>query len=110
MRYSECEAPNYSKQSVTDLLGKIATFKDDFSAGYYAAEVSSAITVEIYYKASIAVTAHLTNSAVRVSQICRIWPLENIRFLDSYIKYMESVRKNLYSGIISQILCMGQFQ
>lgn len=62
VKYSECDATNYSNQPVTDLLGKIATFKDDFPAGDYAVEVSGAETVEIYYKPNIAVAAYLTDS------------------------------------------------
>lgn len=62
VKYSECDATNYSNQPVTDLLGKIATFKGDFPAGDYAVEVSGAETVEIYYKPNIAVAAYLTDS------------------------------------------------
>lgn len=61
VKYSECDATNYSRGPVTDLLGKIATFKDDFLAGDYTVEVSGAETVEIYYRPNIAVTASLTD-------------------------------------------------
>lgn len=63
VRYSECDATNYNNQPVEDLLGKIATFKDDFSAGDYTVEVSGAETVEIYYKPNVSVAAYLTDSA-----------------------------------------------
>lgn len=63
VKYSECDATNYNNHPVTDLLGKIVTFKDDFSAGDYTVEVSGAETVEIYYKPNIAVAAYLTDSA-----------------------------------------------
>jgi hypothetical protein len=63
VKYSECDATNYSNQPVTDLLGKIATFKDDFPAGNYTVEVSGAETVEIYYKPNIAVAAYLTDDS-----------------------------------------------
>lgn len=63
VKYSECDATNYTNQPVTDLLGKIATFKDDFPAGDYTVEVSGAETVEIYYKPNIAVAAYLTDSS-----------------------------------------------
>lgn len=62
VKYSKCDATNYNNQPVTGLLGKIATFKDDFSAGDYILDVSGAETLEIYYKPNIAVTACLTDS------------------------------------------------
>lgn len=62
VKYSECDATNYSNQPVKDLLGKIAVFKDDFPAGVYTLDVSGAETVEIYYKTNIEVAAYLTDS------------------------------------------------
>ena len=57
VKYSECDATNYSNQPVKDLMGKIAVFKDDFPAGAYTLEVSGAETIEIYYKTNIEVTS-----------------------------------------------------
>lgn len=62
VKYSECDATNYKNQPVTDLLGKIAVFKDDFPAGQYTLDVSGAETIEIYYKTNIEVAAYLTDS------------------------------------------------
>ena len=62
VKYSECDATNYSNQPVKDLLGKIAVFKDDFPAGEYTLDVSGAETIEIYYKTNIEVAAYLTDS------------------------------------------------
>lgn len=62
VKYSECDATNYSNQPVKDLMGKIAVFKDDFPAGAYTLEVSGAETIEIYYKTNIEVAAYLTDS------------------------------------------------
>lgn len=62
VKYSECDATNFSNQPVKDLMGKIAVFKDDFSAGEYALDVSGAETIEIFYKTNIEVGAYLTDS------------------------------------------------
>lgn len=62
VKYSECDATNYSNQPVKDLMGKIAVFKDDFPAGEYTLDVSGAETIEIYYKTNIEVAAYLTDS------------------------------------------------
>lgn len=43
----------------TSLLGKIATFKDDFVAGEYTLDVSGAETIEVYYKPNVEVAAYL---------------------------------------------------
>lgn len=61
VKYSECDATNYSNQPVKDLMGKIAVFKDDFPAGQYALDVSGAETIEIYYKTNIEIAAYLTD-------------------------------------------------
>ncbi len=63
VKYSECDAENYDNEPVTNLLGKIAIFKDDFPAGSYTIDVSGAETIEIYYKPNIEVAAYLTDSA-----------------------------------------------
>ena len=62
VKYSKCDATNYSNLPAKDLLGKIASFKDDFTAGNYTIDVSGAETIEIYYKPNIEVTAYLVNS------------------------------------------------
>lgn len=62
VKYSECDATNYSNQPVTDLMGKIAVFKDDFPAGKYTLDVSGAETIEIYYKTNIEVSAYLMDN------------------------------------------------
>lgn len=61
VKYSECDATNYNNEPATDLLGKIAIFKDDFDIGDYTVDVSGAETVEIYYKPNIEVKATLTD-------------------------------------------------
>ena len=62
VKYSECDATNYSNEPARDLVGSIATFVDDFSAGDYTVDVSGAETIEIYYKPNVEVAVYLTNS------------------------------------------------
>ena len=64
VKYSECDStkPIRTNQPVKDLLGKIATFKDDFSVGKYTIDVTGAETIEIYYKPNIEVAVYLTDS------------------------------------------------
>lgn len=62
VKYSECDVSNYDNEPVIDLLGKIATFKDDFPVGDYTLDVSGAETIEIYYKPNIEVAAYLTDN------------------------------------------------
>lgn len=60
VKYSEKAANNYSDFIVaTDLLGSIATFKDDFLSGDYTVEVTGAETIEIYYKPNVEIAAYL---------------------------------------------------
>lgn len=61
VKYSDCDATNYNNPPVKDLLGEIATFKDDFSVGQYSLDVSGAETIEIYYKPNVEVAAYLTD-------------------------------------------------
>ena len=63
VKYSECDADNYSNSSVKDLLGAISTFKDDFGAGQYTLDVTGAETIEIYYKPNVDVAAYLTDAS-----------------------------------------------
>lgn len=62
VKYSECDATNYSNEPARDLVGSIATFVGDFSAGDYTVDVSGAETIEIYYKPNVEVAVYLTNS------------------------------------------------
>lgn len=62
VKYSNCDATNYNNAPATDLVGSIATFKDDFAAGTYTIDVSGAETIEIYYKPNVEVAAYLTDS------------------------------------------------
>lgn len=62
VKYSECDAINYSNEPARDLAGSIATFIDDFSAGDYTVDVSGAETIEIYYKPNVEVAAYLTDA------------------------------------------------
>ncbi|NMA17601.1 MAG: VWA domain-containing protein [Clostridiaceae bacterium] len=62
VKYSECDAINFDSMPDTGLLGKIATFRDDFPADEYVAEVTGAETLEIYYKPNIEVAAYLKDS------------------------------------------------
>lgn len=59
--YSQCDATNYNNAPDTDLLGSIATFKDDFVAGSYSVDVSGAETIEVYYKPNVQVAAYLSD-------------------------------------------------
>ena len=60
VKYSDKAANNYSNFIVaTDLLGSIATFKDDFLSGDYTVEVTGAETIEIYYKPNVEIAAYL---------------------------------------------------
>lgn len=61
VKYSKCDAKNYSNPPTTDLLGKIATYTDDFKEGSYIADVSGAETIEIYYKPNVEVAAYLSD-------------------------------------------------
>lgn len=63
VKYSECDASNYNNTPTTDLLGSIATFTDDFTAGSYSVDVSGAETIEIFYKPNIEVAAYLTDAS-----------------------------------------------
>lgn len=62
VKYSSCDATNYSNEPVTDLVGSIAIFIDDFSVGNYTLDVSGAETIEIYYKPNVEVAAYLTDA------------------------------------------------
>jgi hypothetical protein len=62
VKYSSCDAENYNNEPAADLVGSIATFKDDFSIGNYTVDVSGAETIEIYYKPNIEVAAYLTDA------------------------------------------------
>lgn len=42
VKYSECDATNYKNEPARDLVGRIATFIDDFSAGDYSVDVTGA--------------------------------------------------------------------
>ena len=59
--YSECDASNYNNAPDKDLLGQIATFKDDFSSGDYTIDASGAETIEIYYKPNVEIAAYLVD-------------------------------------------------
>lgn len=62
VKYSASDADNYqSNQPELSLLGKIATFKDDFDPGKYTIDVSGAETIEVYYKPNVEVAAYLTD-------------------------------------------------
>lgn len=61
VKYSECDS-QYGNAPVTDLLGAITTFKDDFNSGTYTLDVSGAETIEIYYKPNVDVAAYITDS------------------------------------------------
>jgi hypothetical protein len=64
VKYSDKAALNYDKFIVArDLLGSIATFKDDFIAGDYTVDVTGAETIEIYYKPNVEIAAYLKDSA-----------------------------------------------
>lgn len=61
VKYSECDATNHNNPPTKDLLGGIATFKDDFPAGNYTVDVTGAETIEIYYKPNVEVATYLTD-------------------------------------------------
>lgn len=63
VKYSEKPATNYSDFIVSkDLVGSIATFKEDFVAGDYTVDVSGAETIEIYYKPNVEIAAYLKDT------------------------------------------------
>lgn len=62
VKYSNCDATNYSNPSATDLVGSIATFTGDFSAGNYTVDVTGAETIEIYYKPNVEIAAYLKDA------------------------------------------------
>lgn len=62
VKYSNCDATNYNNEPSKDLVGSIATFVGDFSAGDYVVDVSGAETIEVYYKPNVEVAVYLTNS------------------------------------------------
>lgn len=62
LKYSNCDATNYSNSPATDLVGSIATFIDDFSVGNYTVDVTGAETIEIYYKPNVEIAAYLKDS------------------------------------------------
>lgn len=63
VKYSEKPATNYTNFIVSkDLLGSIATFKDDFVSGDYTVDVSDAETIEIYYKPNVEIAAYLKDA------------------------------------------------
>lgn len=62
VKYSNCDATNYTNHPATDLVGSIATFIDDFSVGNYTVDVSGAETIEIYYKPNVEIAAYLKDS------------------------------------------------
>ena len=62
VKYSYCDATNHNNPPTEDLLGRIATFIDDFSIGDYYADVSGAETIEIFYKPNVEVAATLTDA------------------------------------------------
>lgn len=60
VKYSDKPATNYPNFIVDkNLLGCVATFKDDFVAGDYTLDVSGAETIEIYYKPNVEIAAYL---------------------------------------------------
>ena len=63
VKYSEKPATNYTNFIVSkDLLGSIATFKDDFVSGDYTVDVAGAETIEIYYKPNVEIAAYLKDA------------------------------------------------
>ena len=62
VKYSNCDATNYSNPPAADLVGSIATFIDDFSVGNYTVDVTGAETIEIYYKPNVEIAAYLKNT------------------------------------------------
>ena len=64
VKYSEKAATNYTENLVSrNLMGSIASFKDDFPAGKYTIDVSGADTVEVYYKPNVEIAAFLMDSS-----------------------------------------------
>lgn len=64
VKYSEKPATNYSDFIVAkDLVGSVATFKDDFVSGDYTVDVSGAETIEIYYKPNVEIAAYLKDTS-----------------------------------------------
>lgn len=62
VKYSEKAATNYDGAIVSkELMGYIATFKDDFPAGSYTLGVSGANTIEVYYKPNVEIAIFLTD-------------------------------------------------
>ncbi len=54
--------PSYTDIKVdTELVGSILTFKGDYSAGAYTADVTGAETLEIYYKPNVSIAVYLTD-------------------------------------------------
>ncbi len=63
VKYSDKAATNYKDFIISkDLLGSVATFKDDFAAGQYTVDVSGAETIEIYYKPNVEIAAYLKDA------------------------------------------------
>ena len=60
VKYSEQAATNYDDFIINkELLGSIATFKDDFVAEEYTLDVTGAETIEVYYKPNIEIAVYL---------------------------------------------------
>ncbi len=63
VKYSTKAATNHQNPKVaSDLEGKVAIFKGDFSAGKYKISVKNADTIEVYYKPNIDIAAYLKDS------------------------------------------------
>lgn len=62
VKYSECDATNYTNEPTKDLLGSIATFSEDFISGDYVLDVTGAETIEVYYKPNVEIAAYLKDS------------------------------------------------
>ena len=103
VKYSECDAVNYNNRPVTDLLGKIATFKDDFPAGDYTIEVSGAETIEIYYKPNIAVAAYLVDDAGQTTASGEALPAGEYTLTFGFVKAdtAEPVADSDLLGVVS---------
>lgn len=63
VKYSTKAATNYQNpKTASDLEGKVAIFKGDFSAGKYKIGVKNADTIEVYYKPNIDIAAYLKDA------------------------------------------------
>ena len=63
VKFSEEAATNFKDVLVArNLVGSIATFNEDFTAGNYTVDVTGAETIEIYYKPNVEIAAYLIDS------------------------------------------------